>query len=74
MLGKGVLATWNDCALGNEPKYENWDQNGHLPERLSVHGFIRDLRYQILLETPAFSPVMRSIPRTYLILNSIKGT
>ena len=54
MLGKGVLAIWNDCALGSEYKYENWCQNEHLPERLSVQGFIRGRRYQSLLETQEF--------------------
>jgi hypothetical protein len=54
MLGKSVLAIWNNCALSSESKYEDWYQNEHLPERLGVHEFIRDRRYQSLLETPAF--------------------
>jgi hypothetical protein len=54
MLGKGVLAIWNDCALGSESKYENCYQDEHLPERLSVQGFIRGRRYQSLLDTPVF--------------------
>jgi hypothetical protein len=42
----GVLAVWNDCAPGRETAYEDWYQQEHLIERVSVSGFIGGRRYQ----------------------------
>ena len=39
MHGSGVLAIWNDCAVGSEETYEKWYQTEHLPERLSIPSF-----------------------------------
>ncbi|MBX2825952.1 MAG: hypothetical protein KTR33_14560 [Gammaproteobacteria bacterium] len=48
MTGTGVLALWNDCAVGHEFEYERWYQTEHIDERLSVPGFNRCRRYEAL--------------------------
>ena len=42
----GILAIWNDCARGREASYEEWYQDEHLIERLSVNGFHVGRRYE----------------------------
>ena len=33
---KGILAIWNDCAVGQETVFEDWYRNEHLAERLAI--------------------------------------
>ena len=54
MHGSGVLAVWNDCAVGSEETYEKWYQTEHLPERLSIPGFKNGRRYQALRGSPMY--------------------
>ncbi len=55
MRGTGVLALWNDCAPDYEIRYEDWYQTEHLPERLSIPGFLIGRRYETVdPETPRF--------------------
>jgi hypothetical protein len=42
----GILAVWNDCARGREASYEEWYQQQHLIERVSVSGFLVGRRYE----------------------------
>ena len=51
---KGILAIWNDCAVGAERDYERWYTMEHFPERLSVPGFLRGWRYEALAGDPQF--------------------
>ncbi|GIR54406.1 MAG: hypothetical protein CM15mP62_18770 [Rhodospirillaceae bacterium] len=60
MYGSGVLAIWNDCAVGSEETYEKWYQTEHLPERLSIPGFKNGRRYQALRVRLCISPGTRS--------------
>ena len=48
MVGRGILAIWNDCKVGEEDAYEAWYQGEHLIERLSIPGFLRGRRYESL--------------------------
>lgn len=50
----GVLALWNDCAPGDEEKYESWYQREHLLDRLKVPGFRVGRRYEAVDGTPQF--------------------
>jgi hypothetical protein len=52
--GAGILALWNDCAEGEEAAYEDWYLSEHLPERLSIPGFLRGRRYEALTGAPRF--------------------
>lgn len=54
MSGAGILALWNDCAPGHEAAYEDWYISEHLPERLSIPGFLRGRRYEALEGAPNF--------------------
>jgi hypothetical protein len=51
---KGILAIWNDCAVGAERDYERWYTTEHFPERLSIPGFLRGWRYEALAADPRF--------------------
>lgn len=52
--GDGVLAIWNDCDPDWLDAYEDWYQREHLPERLSVPGFLRGRRFEALTPGPMF--------------------
>jgi len=54
MNTKGILAIWNDCAIGHADEYEAWYQSEHLPQRLSVPGFYSGRRYEALTPGPKF--------------------
>lgn len=53
-MTSGVLAIWNDCAQGHEAAYEAWYMREHLPERLSLPGFLRGRRYGAVRPGPEF--------------------
>jgi hypothetical protein len=42
----GILAIWNDCLSGHEIAYEEWYQDEHLAERVSITGFQIGRRFQ----------------------------
>lgn len=46
LLGKGVLAVWNDIAPELEAEYNDWYTNQHLPERVGIEGFLRGRRFR----------------------------
>ncbi|OAE99626.1 hypothetical protein AYJ54_32530 [Bradyrhizobium centrolobii] len=50
----GILTIWNDCARGREATYEEWYQDEHLIERLSVSGFRVGRRYEAVVATRQF--------------------
>lgn len=49
-----MLAIWNDCRSDWLDAYESWYQSEHLPERLSIPGFLRGRRYAALTPGPGF--------------------
>lgn len=42
----GLMAFWSDIALSHQAAYQRWHNNEHIPERLSVPGFVRGRRYR----------------------------
>jgi hypothetical protein len=46
--GPGILAIFNDCRAGREAEFEAWFQGEHLPERLSVPGFLFGRRHKAI--------------------------
>lgn len=50
LLGKGVLAVWNDIAAELEAEYNDWYTNQHLPERVGIEGFLRGRRFRRVSE------------------------
>lgn len=44
--GKGVLAIWNDIADGGRQLFYEWHIREHIPERLSIPGFLVGRRYR----------------------------
>lgn len=41
-----LLAVWNDCSPAARADYERWYTQEHLPERISIPGFICGHRYE----------------------------
>ncbi len=48
MAERGILAIFNDCAVGREAEFEDWFQGEHLIERLGVPGFLFGRRHQAI--------------------------
>jgi hypothetical protein len=46
MLGAATLAMWWDMAPGMRDEFQHWHSHEHLPERLSVPGFLRASRWE----------------------------
>ncbi|MEM0988965.1 MAG: hypothetical protein AAGK00_08785 [Pseudomonadota bacterium] len=53
-MTNGILALWNDCLPGHEEKYEAWYRDEHLPERLSIPGFVRGRRWRAEGHSPEY--------------------
>jgi hypothetical protein len=45
MLGSGVLAIWNNVTPGTDDEFVRWHVREHIPERVSIPGFLRARRY-----------------------------
>lgn len=54
LKGTGVLAIWNGIAPEHEAEFLRWHVGEHIPERLSVPGFLRARRYAARDAHPAF--------------------
>ena len=54
LRGRGVLAIWNGIAPGHDGEFLRWHVNEHIPERLSVPGFLRARRYVALSGAPRY--------------------
>lgn len=44
LLGKGFLIIWHDIKTEAKPEYHRWHTREHMPERLSIPGFLRGRR------------------------------
>ena len=45
LLGKGLLAIWNDITEKGEAEFVRWHIQEHIPERVGLTGFLRGRRY-----------------------------
>src|SRR5262245_21238730 len=54
LLGRAILAFSHDVKPGSEPDWTEWHDREHIPERLSVPGFLRLRRYVALGSGPKF--------------------
>ena len=54
LLGRALLAFSHDVTPGSEPDWTEWHDREHIPERLSVPGFLRLRRYVTLGGGPKF--------------------
>jgi hypothetical protein len=51
---QGALAIWNEIDPAHEAEYHRWYWEQHLPERLSVPGFLQACRYRAVRGGPTF--------------------
>jgi hypothetical protein len=54
LLGQGVLAIWNGIAAEAEDEFVAWHIREHIPERVSLPGFLRGRRYVALEGAPRY--------------------
>ena len=54
LLGGAVLAIWNDIAPGGDAEFDHWHISEHIPERVSVPGFLRGRRYNAVTGSPRY--------------------
>jgi hypothetical protein len=54
LLGQGVLAIWNGIAAEAEGEFVAWHVREHIPERVSLPGFLRGRRYVALEGAPRY--------------------
>lgn len=54
LLGQAVLAFWHDVAPGGEAEFDLWHVREHIPERISVPGFLQLRRYVTLASGPRY--------------------
>jgi hypothetical protein len=54
LLGRALLAFSHDVTPGSEPDWTEWHDREHIPERLSIPGFLRLRRYVALGPGPRF--------------------
>lgn len=45
LIGKGALINWLDVELEDDEDFNDWYTHEHLPERVSIPGFVRGRRY-----------------------------
>ena len=50
----GILAIWNDCAVGRTEAYEGWYHGEHLADRVSVPGFRFGRRHEAITGSPDY--------------------
>src|SRR6185295_2757368 len=54
LLGRALLAFSHDVTAGSEPDWTEWHDREHIPERLSIPGFLRLRRYVAVGAGPRF--------------------
>ena len=54
LAGSAVLAIWNDVAPGGDAEFDHWHTSEHIPERVSVPGFLRGRRYNVIAGNPTY--------------------
>ena len=54
MLGRAAVAMWWDIAPEMRAEFEDWHSHEHMPERLSIPGFLRGTRWAALSGEPSY--------------------
>ncbi|WP_111827927.1 MULTISPECIES: DUF4286 family protein [unclassified Rhizobium] len=54
LLGKAVVAIWNDILPEGRENFIEWHNREHIPERVAIPGFLRGRRYVAERGTPEY--------------------
>jgi hypothetical protein len=54
LMGSAVLAIWNDIAPRGDDEFLHWHTREHIPEGVSVPGFLRGRRYVAVSGSPKY--------------------
>lgn len=66
LLGKAVVAIWNDITPEGRANFYEWHNREHMPERLGIDGFLRGRRYKAIAGELAGEPA-------YFTLYEVRG-
>ena len=65
LAGQGVIAIWQDLVPDAKQEYREWHNRQHLPERLSIPGFLRARRFVAASGGPEFYTLYETdVPET----------
>jgi hypothetical protein len=54
LLGRAVVAIWNDIVPAARENFIEWHNRQHIPERIAIPGFLRGRRYIAKYGTPEY--------------------
>ncbi|MBS7695861.1 MULTISPECIES: DUF4286 family protein [unclassified Chelatococcus] len=54
LLGRAVVAIWNDILPEGKANFIEWHNREHIPERVGIPGFLRGRRYDAYYGDPAY--------------------
>jgi hypothetical protein len=54
LLGRAVVAIWNDILPETKANFIEWHNREHIPERVAIPGFLRGRRYEAWYGEPAY--------------------
>ena len=54
LLGKAVVAIWNDITPEGRRTFIEWHNREHIPERVAIPGFHRGRRYVAIEASPEY--------------------
>lgn len=54
LLGRAVVAIWNDVAPEGRAEFYEWHNREHMPERVGIPGFLRGRRYSAVEGAPEY--------------------
>jgi hypothetical protein len=54
LAGAGIIAIWNDITAAGRDNFYRWHEQQHIPERVSIEGFLRGRRYIAQSGAPEF--------------------
>lgn len=67
LLGKAVVAIWNDILPVSRDNFIEWHNREHIPERVSIPGFLRGRRYIAKQGTPEYFTLYEAVDAQVLV-------
>jgi hypothetical protein len=66
LLGRAVVAIWNDILPEQKANFIEWHNREHIPERVGIPGFLRGRRYEAWYGEPAYYTLYEARDQTVL--------
>jgi hypothetical protein len=69
LRGRAIVAIWNDITPAGRDDFIEWHNREHIPERVSIPGFLRGRRYVVEYGTPAYFTLYEAVDQAVLTGN-----